>query len=135
MAALVMPMLERPVAEVLVGVRRDPSFGPILTVGVGGTMTELLADVALRVLPVTETDVRTMFDETRLGRLLAGWRGGPAADREALVRCILAFAEAAMAYPDVSEIEANPVFALRDRAFVVDVRAYLGRKRLPDPRS
>jgi acyl-CoA synthetase (NDP forming) len=51
---LVMPMLERPIAEVLVGVRQDPSFGPTLTVGVGGTLTELVEDVALRVPPVIE---------------------------------------------------------------------------------
>lgn len=132
--ALVMPMLERPVAEVLVGVRRDASFGPVLTVGVGGTMTELLADVALRVLPVSEDDVREMLQETRLARLLAGWRGGPVADRDALVRCILAFARVAR-HPDLAEIEANPVFALPDRALAVDVRAFLDRKRLPGPRT
>ncbi len=130
--ALVLPMLERPVAEVLVGVRRDPSFGAVLTVGLGGTMTELLADVALRILPVPESEIDAMLDETRLGRLLAGWRGGPAADRAALVRLIAAFARAAETWPEVAELESNPVFAGPDAAVAVDVRAYLGeRKSLP----
>ena len=129
---LVMPMLERPVAEVLVGVRRDPSFGPVLTVGVGGTLTELIADVALRVLPVDESDVEAMLEETRLGRLLAGWRGAAAADRGALVRLILAFADAARTYPALAELEANPVFAGVDGAVAVDVRGFLvDRKSLP----
>ena len=69
--------------EVLVGVAPSP-LGPVLTVGPGGVLTELLDDVALRVLPVGPDEVDAMLDETRLGRLLAGVRGRPPADRSSL---------------------------------------------------
>jgi acetyltransferase len=124
---LVMPMLERPVAEVLVGVQRDPSFGPTLTVGLGGTMTELARDIAIRVLPVAELDIQDMVDETRLGRLLAGWREGPAADRAALVRLIIDLSRVAHDFAEITELEANPVFVGPNGAVAVDVRVFLER--------
>jgi acetyltransferase len=122
---LVLPMLDRPVAEVLVGIRQDPSFGPTLAVGVGGTLTELVRDVAFRILPVTLSDIEEMLDETRLAQLLMGWRGGPVGDRAALIRLILSFCVVAMAFPDITELEANPVFVEPNGAVAVDVRGYL----------
>ena len=123
--ALVMPMLDQPIAEALVGVRHDPSFGPTLTVGVGGTLTELVRDVAIRVLPVTGADIEDMLSETRLDRLLAGWRGGPAADRAALVRLIQAMTAPILVFPEIAELEANPVFVGSSTAVAVDVRGFL----------
>lgn len=97
--------------EVLVGVAPSP-LGPVLTLGPGGTLTEVLDDVALRLLPVDAEQVEAMVEETRLGRLLAGVRGAPPADRAALVRTVLAVADLVAAWPEGFELDLNPVTVL-----------------------
>ena len=122
---LVMPMLKTPVAEMMVGVKRDPDFGPILTVGAGGIHVEIMHDTAIRGLPVGRPEALEMLNEIRIGSLLNGYRGRPAANREALADIILAIAACALIHPEIEEIEANPVFAYEDRALIVDARAFL----------
>ena len=97
--------------EALVGLAPSP-LGTVLTVGVGGVLTEVLHDVALRVLPVGRDDVEAMIDETRLGALLAGVRGAAPADREALVEAVLRVCEVTQAWPQGFELDLNPVTAL-----------------------
>lgn len=97
--------------EALVGLAPSP-LGMVLTVGVGGVLTEVLHDVALRVLPVGRDDVEAMVDETRLGALLAGVRGATLADREALVQAVLQVCEVTHAWPQGFELDLNPVTAL-----------------------
>ncbi len=97
--------------EALVGLSPSP-LGPVLTVGVGGVLTEVLHDVALRVLPVGRDDVEAMLDETRLGTLLAGVRGAAPADRDALVETVLRVCEVARGWPPGFELDLNPVTAL-----------------------
>jgi acyl-CoA synthetase (NDP forming) len=97
--------------EALVGLAPSP-LGTVLTVGVGGLLTEVVADVALRVLPVSRDEIDAMLDESRLGRLLAGVRGAPAADREALVDLVARLCEIATAWPAGLELDLNPVTAL-----------------------
>lgn len=122
---LVARMSPTPIAELLVGVRRDPSFGPVLTVGAGGTRVELLADTAVRVLPVSPREIRTMLGELRMAPVLRGYRGRPPVHRRALVDLILGLSRFAIDHPEISELELNPVFAYRDRVVAVDARAYL----------
>lgn len=122
---LIMPMLPRPVAEVLVGVKHDPHFGAVLSVGSGGVYVEVHQDIALRALPVGRAEVLEMLAEIRLSRILRGYRGQAAADREALADTILRIAATALSHPDIEELEANPVFAYSDRAVAVDCRAFL----------
>lgn len=95
--------------EALVGVTGSP-LGPVLTVGPGGVLTELLDDVALRLLPVIRAEVEQMLDDTRLGRLLGGVRGAPAADRAALVETVLGVSELAGSWG--GELDLNPVTVL-----------------------
>jgi acyl-CoA synthetase (NDP forming) len=97
--------------EVLVGVATSP-LGPVLTVGPGGVLTELLDDVALRLLPTRRDEVEAMVDETRLGRLLDGVRGRAQADRPALVDAVVALADAVAAWPQGFELDLNPVTVL-----------------------
>ncbi|MBR9991176.1 MAG: acetate--CoA ligase family protein, partial [Gemmatimonadetes bacterium] len=123
---LVSPMLPRPAAELIVGFRRDPQFGPVLTVGAGGTDVEWLHDVAIRVLPVSAAEVGEMLDELRMAPVLRGYRGARGVHRETLVRCILGIAACALAHPAIAEMEVNPLFAYDDRAMAVDVRVFLG---------
>lgn len=110
--------------EALVGVSDSP-LGPVLAVGPGGVLTELLDDVALRVLPVNRADVERMIDETRLARLLEGVRGAGPADRNALVDAILAVSEAVAGWPPGFELDLNPVAVLADGVRILDA-AYVG---------
>lgn len=121
---LVARRLPAPTVELLVGVRRDPSFGHVLTVGAGGTAVEVLKDVAVRVLPVEPAEIREMLGELRIAALLRGHRGRPPVDLDALVRLIGDLASAACAVPELEELELNPVFASPDSVVAVDARGY-----------
>jgi acyl-CoA synthetase (NDP forming) len=97
--------------EALVGLAPSP-LGAVLTVGVGGVLTEVLHDVALRVLPVGRDDVEAMVDETRLGDLLSGVRGAAPSDRQALVDTVLRLCDVAAGWPAGFELDLNPVTVL-----------------------
>ena len=122
---LVARRLPPPTVELLVGVRRDASFGTVLTVGAGGTAVEVLNDVSVRVLPVDSGEIREMLDELRIAPLLKGHRGRPPVDLDGLVRLISALASAAGAVPDLEELELNPVFVSPEAVVAVDARGYL----------
>lgn len=123
--ALVSRMQPVPVAELLIGARRDPQFGPILTLAIGGTAVELHRDLAIRGLPLVATDIEAMCRELRLAPLLLGYRGRPAVDLAAIAAVGLSLGECLLARPDLREIELNPVFAYPDRAVAIDATAYL----------
>jgi acyl-CoA synthetase (NDP forming) len=108
------------VAEVLVGITRDPTGLMLMTVGAGGVLTELLADTASFLLPATDDDIRAALSRLKLSRLLAGWRGGPAADIAAVVTAIRAIAAYAVAEPRLIELDVNPLIATPTRAVAVD---------------
>ena len=97
--------------ETLVGVVPSP-LGNVLTVGVGGTLTEVMNDVSLRVLPVERDDIEAMIDETRLGTLFAGVRGAPPADRIAFVDTVAKIAALVSTWPEGFELDVNPVTVL-----------------------
>jgi acyl-CoA synthetase (NDP forming) len=106
---LVSPMRAQGV-ELLLGVTMDPTFGPTLTVGLGGIWVELLKDVAIRALPLTRPQIRAMLGELRGVSLLEGARGGVAADLDKVVDTIFRFAEAALSLGDALEAaEINPL--------------------------
>jgi len=109
--------------EVLVGITPSP-MGRVLTVGVGGVLTELVADVAVTLLPASEQQIDALLDRTRVGRLLAGVRGAPAADRAALVRAISGLVRATHAWPSDVEIELNPITVLEDGCWILDAVAH-----------
>lgn len=122
---LVVPSLPRPTVELLIGYKKDPQYGGVLVVGLGGTAVEVLNDIALRLLPIQRVDARRMLGELRGARLLRGHRGAPAVDREAVVDAIMAVARCAVSNPEVVELEINPLFAYDNGAVAVDVRALL----------
>jgi hypothetical protein len=117
--------------EALVGFTTSP-LGTVLTVGVGGVLTEVIGDVALRVLPVGRGDVEAMVDETRLGRLLGGLRGAPPADREAFVDCVVRLADLVRGWPAGFELDLNPVAVLPAGVRVLDA-AYVAPGPRPRP--
>jgi acetate---CoA ligase (ADP-forming) len=112
--------------EAIVGTRTDPLYGPVLLVGSGGILVELVRDMALRMLPAAAGDVRTMIGELKLKSLLRGFRGRPAADEAALVKAATGLARFFMDHRDrLSDIEINPLIVRRKGAgaVAVDVRA------------
>lgn len=107
-AASVMPMAQ-PGVEVLAGITTDAVFGPLVAFGSGGVLVELLNDVVFRVLPLTDRDASSMIQETRVARLLKGYRGTLPADITALEQVLLKLGALAEAAPRIAEIDLNPV--------------------------
>jgi acetate---CoA ligase (ADP-forming) len=108
--ALVVPMRDRGL-ELLVGVTRDPQWGPMLALGLGGIFVEILKDVSMRPLPVDAAEVGRMLSELRGAGMLDGARGVPAADRDAIAAAVVAIGRAAVAAgPDMSVLEVNPLW-------------------------
>jgi len=116
--------------EVIIGMRRDPGFGPLIMFGLGGIYVELFKDVSFRVAPVSAAEARAMILETHAGKLLTGFRGQPAADIEAIVEVILRLSQLALDFPQIAEAEVNPllVFAAGQGALALDGRVILAQK-------
>lgn len=118
---LVERMVERPVAELLVGIRRDPSFGQVMVIGSGGTLVELVRDTVTLLLPVERDDVARAIQSLKLCRLLDGYRGGERADKEALIDAVLLLARAAEENrASLVELDVNPLMALANGVCAVD---------------
>ena len=111
-----------PGLEVIVGMNRDPQFGPVILFGLGGIMVEIFQDVSLRLLPLTKEEAIDMIREIKGYGLIVGYRGRPAVDEQALADCLLAVARISQDYPEIVEIDLNPVFAYPDGIQVADVR-------------
>ena len=105
--------------EAIVGVTPS-ALGPVLTIGVGGVLTEIVADAAVRLLPVDEFDVREMIAETALALMLAGARGAAPSDLEAFVRMVLRLASCTREWPTGFELDLNPVAVLADGCWILD---------------
>jgi acetyltransferase len=116
-------MLSRPKAqEVLVGLVRDPTFGPVVVVGHGGVAVEVLADRALGLPPLNRALARDMIGRTRVSRLLAGYRDRPAADLDALADLLVAVGRLATDLPEIAELDLNPVLCDASGAIALDAR-------------
>ncbi len=115
--------------EVIVGMRRDPTFGPMMMFGLGGTMVELLKDISFKVAPLTSEDIDEMIEDTLAGKLLKGYRGSPKADIEAVKQVIASLSQLSMDTPAISEIEINPliVYPEGQGAISLDSRAILAK--------
>ncbi|MGB9799616.1 MAG: acetate--CoA ligase family protein [Thermanaerothrix sp.] len=117
--------------EVIIGMRRDPNFGPLMMFGLGGIYVELFRDVSFRIAPLTRGDALQMINETHAGRLLAGFRGQPEADLDALVDILLRFSHLAVDFPALQEAEINPLL-VRPKgqgALVLDCRIVLDENK------
>lgn len=112
--------------EAFVGVVTDPSFGPVVACGAGGTAVELLNDVAIRIAPLTTDDADEMIRSLRTFPLFDGYRGAPVADVAALREVVLRVSALVDAHPEIAEMDLNPVIVLQAGALVVDARIRLG---------
>jgi len=100
--------------ETILGVHRDPVFGPMVMFGMGGVMVELFKDVSFASAPLSRTRAERLVDSVKGARLLNGWRGGPPLDRKALVDAICRLSELAAATDAIEGLDVNP-FLVRER--------------------
>jgi acyl-CoA synthetase (NDP forming) len=114
--------MEKQGIEVIIGVTKDPQFGPVLMFGLGGVLVEVLKDVAFRIVPILERDARQMIEEIKGYPLLQGYRGQDPADIGSLQALLLKVSSFIEAHPEVAELDLNPVFAYKDGAIAVDAR-------------
>jgi acetyltransferase len=116
--------MARPGREVIVGAVRDPQFGPLVMFGSGGLYVELLKDVSFRLAPVSRSEAEAMMNETLAGKLLAGLRGQPPADRSAVADVIVAVSELVAGDESIAEMDINPLMVYDEGqgAVAVDVR-------------
>lgn len=96
----------------MVGMTRDPLFGPLLAFGLGGIHVEILGDVQFRIAPLTDRDAAQMVREIKGYRLLQGYRGHPPADIKAIEDILLRISHLLEKIPEISELDLNPIFAL-----------------------
>jgi acyl-CoA synthetase (NDP forming) len=108
--------------ELIIGVRRDPSFGPVVVVGMGGVYAEVLQDVAVALAPITQKLAVELIRSLRGAPLLVGARGRAALDIEAAARAAVALSQLGAERQDIAEIEINPILVGKDRALALDAR-------------
>ena len=105
--------------ELIAGVARDPQFGPTVVLGVGGILAEALADVSIRLAPLTSADAEEMLDDLRTQALLGSFRGEPPVDRAAVANLLLALADVA-SDPEIRSVDLNPLIIVDGRPVAVD---------------
>jgi acetyltransferase len=119
----VFPMIVRPKArELIVGLADDPTFGPVIVFGQGGTAVEAISDKALALPPLDLTLARRLIARTRVSRILKAYRNVPAADEQAIALLLVKLAQLAADFPEIREIDLNPVLADESGVIAVDAR-------------
>jgi acetate---CoA ligase (ADP-forming) len=108
--------------ETIVGVTRDPVFGPLVMFGLGGIFVEALRDVVFRLAPVDEYEANAMLSEIRGAKMLDGMRGAPASDKTALATAIRRIGQLAADFPQILELDVNPLLGFANGAIAVDAR-------------
>ncbi len=114
--------------EILIGAKRDPVFGPVAAVGLGGIFVEVFQDLALGTCPLEKKQVKRMLASLRAYPLLKGYRGKPGVNEDALTAVLLSVSDFMLANPDVTELDINPVIASGDRLTAVDALVRVKRR-------
>lgn len=127
----VQPMiLRRRAEELIAGVSSDPIFGPTILFGAGGTAVEVVRDTATGIAPLDEVLAGELIDRTRVGRLLAGYRDRPAADRAAIQRALLGLSQLVVDFPAVVAVDVNPLLADAQGVIGLDARVEIDPARV-----
>ncbi|AXB78128.1 GNAT family N-acetyltransferase [Novosphingobium sp. P6W] len=120
---LIQEQAHRPIArEMIVGIADDPTFGPVIVAGTGGTAVEIIADKALALPPIDHAQALALIGKTRMSRLLAAYRGKPAANIEAVANVLDALSAMAEDIPDILELDINPLLVDPDGVLALDAR-------------
>jgi len=117
--------MARPGTEVIIGMSKDPQFGPVLMFGLGGILVEVLKDVSFRIVPLTRRDAREMIKEIKGYPILEGYRGQEPANIEVLEEILLKVSDLVENRPEIKELDINPILAYSDGALAVDARVIL----------
>jgi len=120
----VQPMA-RPATEVIIGMSKDPQFGPVLMFGLGGILVEILKDISFRIVPLTMRDANEMIREIKGYPVLEGYRGQEPANIAVLEQMLLKVSEFVESRPEIKELDINPIFAYSDSALAIDARVIL----------
>ncbi len=115
-------------SEVLIGMNRDPQFGPLLTFGLGGVFVEAIKDVSFRIAPIDRVDAIEMIQEIRAHSILDGLRGKPPLDKEAIIDTLLRVNQLVLDFPEIAEMDINPlmVYPSGQGVLALDMRIILG---------
>ena len=114
-----------PSTEVIVGAIKDPQFGQTLMFGLGGIFVEILKDVAFRIAPITKEEAEEMIREIRAYPVLKGYRNMPPADIQAIIQILINTSKLVMDYPEIQELDLNPIMVYEKGAKTVDARVLL----------
>ncbi len=133
-SGILVETMAAPGVEIIAGLQDDPHFGPVLMVGLGGVMTDLLRDVSFRMLPVTAGDITEMLSELKGAALLDGFRGAKSVDKKKLTETIMAIAELGCAAASwIDSADFNPIIAGPESCVVVDAKITLAKEIKSDP--
>jgi acetate---CoA ligase (ADP-forming) len=117
--------MAKPGLELVIGMTKDPQFGPMVMFGMGGTLVEVLKDISFRIVPLSRQDASEMIRETKVYTLLKGYRGKPPVDIQYLEELLLRVSTMVQENPEIKEMDINPLFAYEKNAIAVDARIIL----------
>ena len=125
----VQPMIPKGGHELIVGGKADPLFGPTVLIGMGGVGVELYRDSAVGIPPLNTTLIRRMLEETKVYQLLKGYRNQPAANLELLEKTLLLFSQLLVDFPQIKEIDINPLLVNETKVHILDARIFVDKAR------
>jgi len=117
--------MAEPGTEIIIGVSRDPQYGPVMMFGLGGIFVEVLKDITFRALPLSQADAREMLNEIRSRKILLGIRGKQGINQEALISLMMAISDLCANHPEITELDLNPVLVNETGYNVLDARIVL----------
>jgi acetyltransferase len=126
----VQPMIEKKGHEIIIGGKTDPVFGPVILFGMGGVGVELFKDYSIGLPPLNTTLIHRMMDETKVYRLLKGWRNAPAVDLKKLDETVLMFSQLLVDFPQIKEIDINPLLISSKDATILDARIVVDKDKV-----
>ena len=126
----VQQMVKKQGYEVIIGAKADPLFGPVMLFGMGGVGVELFKDFAIGIPPLNQTLVRRMMEETKVYQLLKGYRNVPPANIKLLQEILVRFSQMLVDFPQLKEVDINPLFINEKEAVVLDARIVIDRERV-----
>jgi acetyltransferase len=126
----VQPMIEKKGHEIIIGGKTDPVFGPVILFGMGGVGVELFKDYSIGLPPLNTTLIHRMMEETKVYRLLKGWRSAPAVDLKKLDETVLMFSQLLVDFPQIKEIDINPLLINEKEATILDARIVVDKEKI-----
>ena len=129
----IQPMIRTPDCELILGVKKDADFGPVILFGMGGVLAELLGDRAIALPPLNRLLAARLMEGTRIDRLLKGYRNHPPADRERLEEVLIRLAQLTTDFPQITELDINPMVIQNGQPIAVDARVVLKPASVPAP--